>query len=160
MAETISIRERLENQWNKESKPIVQLMVFALMPNHFHLIIREISPGGISSFMKKMGGYTGYFNKQYDRKGSLFESVYKCIEIKSDAQLSIVFNYVHTNPIELIDLLWRIQQVRDFTKTKEFLESYKWSSYRDYINIATSSKTTNRDFFQKFFETRGGVNNR
>ena len=148
----ISIKKRLENQRDKESKPIVELMAFALMPNHFHLIVREITTGGISRYMQKIGGYTGYFNKQYDRKGSLFESVYKCIEVKSDAQLSTVFNYIHTNPIELIDPLWKVQQVRDFAKVKEFLESYKWSSYRDYIGISTFSNVINREFFLKFFE--------
>ena len=150
------LREKLENQRDKESKPIVELMAFALMPNHFHLIVREISSGGISSFMQKMGGYTNYFNGQCEREGNLFQSRYKRIEIKSDAQLSTVFNYVHSNPMGLIDPLWKIQQVRDFAKVKEFLENYKWSSYRDYLDISTFPNAINRDFFQKFFEIRGG----
>ena len=146
------LREKLEKQRENIGNPIVELMAFALMPNHFHLIIKEIITRGTSRYMQKMGGYTGYFNKQYNRRGSLFESTYKCVEIKSDAQLFVVFNYVHTNPVELIEPLWKNQQVKDFKKAKEFLENYKWSSYRDYIGISTFSNVINREFFLKFFE--------
>ena len=146
------LREKIEKQKENIGNPIVELMAFALMPNHFHLIVREITDRGISHYMQKMGGYTGYFNKQYNRKDTLFGLAYKCIEIKSDAQLFAVFNYVHTNPVELIEPLWKNQQVKDFKKAKEFLENYKWSSYRDYIGIFTFLNVVDRKFFLKFFE--------
>ena len=132
-------------------------MAFALMPNHFHLIIREIIDRGISYYMQKMGGYTGYFNKQYNRKDTLFGSAYKCIEIKSDAQLFAVFNYVHTNPVELIEPLWKKQQVKNPNKAINFLEDkYKSSSCRDYIGVPTFPNVINRKFFLEFF---GGEEN-
>ena len=70
-----SLREKIENQRKNKGKLIVGFMAFALMPSHFHLIVREIIDKGISYFMQKMGGYTGYFNKQYNRRGNLFESI-------------------------------------------------------------------------------------
>lgn len=92
------------------------------MPNHYHLILREIISGGISLFMQKIGGYTGYFNQQYNRNGTLFDSRYKYIEIKDDAQLFAAFNYVHTNPVELVEPMWKEQKVKDFDKAKSFLK--------------------------------------
>jgi putative transposase len=141
----------LRQEREKPKSPIVELMAFTLMPNHYHLIVREIIPKGISLYMQKIGGYTSYFNKQYNRSGTLFESSYKYVEIKTDAQLFVVFNYVHTNPIELIEPMWKDQQVENFDKAKEFLENYKWSSYRDYIDILTFPDTINKKFFLKFF---------
>ena len=150
------LREKLENQRKNRGKSIVELMAFTLMPNHYHLIIREIIIGGISRYMQKMGGYTGYFNKQYNRKGSLFGSTYKCVEIKSDVQLFAVFNYVHTNPVELIEPLWKNQQVENFDKANNFLGDYDKSSYRDYIGISSFPNVINKKFFLEFF---GGEEN-
>ena len=151
-----SLRERIENQRKNRDKPIVELMVFALMPNHFHLIIREIIERGISCFMQKLGGYSKYFNKQYNRRGNLFESTYKCIEIKDEAQLIAAFNYVHTNPVELIESLWKQQKVKNLNKAKDFLQNYDKSSYRDYIGIPTFPNVINRDFFLEFFGEEQG----
>jgi len=145
------IRERLENQRKNMSESIVELLAFALMPNHYHLIIREIIDKGISLFMQKIGGYTNYFNKQYSRNGSLFESSYRYIKAENDTKLFVDFNYVHTNPVELIEPLWKDQQVKDFDKTKEFLENYQWSSYRDYIGLPTFPNVINKKFFLEFF---------
>jgi len=150
---TASVKQRLENERKEKRELIVEFMAFTLMPNHYHLILKEIIPKGISLYIQKMGGYSTYFNKQNNRNGGLFQSRYTCVEIKSDAQLSIVFNYVHTNPVELVEPMWKNQQVKNFDKAKEFLENYKWSSYRDYIGIPTFSNLINRNFFLEFFES-------
>src|SRR3989344_2776781 len=57
----------------KIGTPLVEIVAYCLMPNHFHLLIREVEEGGISKFMQKVTtGYTMYFNKRHDRSGSLF----------------------------------------------------------------------------------------
>ena len=88
-----------------ERNEIVELLAFTLMPNHYHLIVREVVDGGISLFMQKMGGYSSYFNKQYNREGALFQSRYKSVYIKDEIQLGNVFAYVHTNPVEYVQHL-------------------------------------------------------
>lgn len=145
------IGKKLKEERGKPKNPIVELMVFALMPNHYHLAVKEIVRGGISFYMQKIGGYSGYFNKQHERKGTLFGSRYSCVKIESDAQLFAVFNYIHTNPVELIEPMWKEQKVKNFNKAKEFLENYKWSSYGDYIGISNFPNVTNREFFLNFF---------
>src|SRR3989344_6748269 len=54
-------------------KRLVAIGAFCLMPNHFHLVLKEIVEGGITSFMRKMGtAYTLYFNARHGRGGNLF----------------------------------------------------------------------------------------
>ena len=152
-----SLREKLEKQRKMAGKPIVELITFTLMPNHFHLIIREIINKGISYYMQKIGGFSKYFNSQYHRRGTLFESTYKCIEIKNDAHLFAAFNYVHTNAVELIEPLWKKQQVKNPDKAISFLKNeHKWSGYRDCIGIPTFPNVIKRDFLLDFF---GGEEN-
>ncbi|MEK7095926.1 MAG: transposase, partial [Patescibacteria group bacterium] len=58
----------------KERKLLVDILAFVLMPNHFHLILRQRVENGIVKFLQKIGtGYTMYFNKKYERVGSLFQ---------------------------------------------------------------------------------------
>ncbi|HEX9722020.1 MAG TPA: transposase [Candidatus Paceibacterota bacterium] len=153
--------ERLDNARSKTKQRIVELLAFALMPNHYHLIMREIMPNGISSFMRKMGGYSTYFNKQYERVGSLFQSRYKAVPIKNDEQLYTTFVYVHTNPVELKEPLWKDFQVRDEKRALAWLEEYRWSSYHDYLGRQMFPETTQREFFLNFYggeeKCRGAV---
>jgi putative transposase len=44
--------------------PLVEILAFTLLPNHYHLLLKQNREGGISEFMQKLGtGYTMYFNK-------------------------------------------------------------------------------------------------
>jgi len=53
-----------------EREPLVEILAFALMPNHYHLIVRQLVDNGVSLFMKKLGNaYVGFFNDKYKRKG-------------------------------------------------------------------------------------------
>lgn len=99
----------------------VELISFCLMPNHFHLLIREVKKGGISKYMQRLqNAYTKYFNTKYDRSGHLLQGSYKAVLIESNEQLLYVFSYIHKNPREL----------KEF-KNKEL--KYFWSSYQDCV---------------------------
>lgn len=117
------------------------------MPNHYHLIVREITKGGISLFMSKLGGYSTYFNKQYNRVGPLFQSRFKAVPIQTEIQLSNIFTYVHTNPVELYEPQWKDLKVKNKQNAINWLESYKWSSYQDYVGNSIFPTVTQRDFF-------------
>jgi putative transposase len=79
----------------------VEVLAFCFMPNHVHLLVKQVKENGISSFMQKFGGFAFYLNKKYSRKGHLFNS-FKPVHIASDDQLKNVVTYIHTNPIALI----------------------------------------------------------
>jgi len=127
-----SMPKRLLLEREKPSEPLTELMAFVLMPNHYHFIVREIQVGGTAEFMKRMGGYSTYFNKQYDRVGTLFQGRYKSVAIKDDNQAKIAFVYVHANPVELVEPGWKDFDVRNPKNAVRYLSSYEWSSYADY----------------------------
>ena len=87
-----------KNKQRLRSDKLVQIYAFALLPNHFHMIIGQLVDGGISEFMKRLsGGYTSYFNESNDRVGSLFQGTFKRILIDSEAYYKYLFVYVNEN---------------------------------------------------------------
>jgi len=142
----------------KPKDPLLKICAFALMGNHFHLLVLQLQENGIVSYMRKLGGYAYYFNKKYERTGSLFEGRYKVKLIKTDAQLKNNFVYIHTNPVEVIEPKWKDSQVDNTKKAIQFLENkYRWSSYWDYLGKQNFPSLTNRDFFLKLFGGKEGI---
>lgn len=132
--------------------PLVEILCFCLMPNHVHLLLRQVQENGISQFMKKVnGGFAGYFNRKYQRKGHLFQGRFKSVHIKDDKQLRVVFVYVHTNPVALIEGKFREKGIRNEKKVIQFLENYKWSSYKDYLGGQNFPSVTERNFLLDVF---------
>ena len=113
--------------------PLVDIVSYCLMPNHFHIIAREIDSGGISKFIQKViTGYTIYFNQRYERSGVLFQGKFKAKHIHDDRYLSYLISYVHPNPIKLLEPRWKTEGISDLNDAEEYLESYRYSSYKDY----------------------------
>lgn len=131
--------------------PIAELLAFVLMPNHIHLIAREIIENGISKYIQKLGGYSTYFNLQYHRMGSLFQSRFKAVHIEDDVQLNTVFSYVHTNPVELWEPKWKDGLVKNPERAIKKLEEYWASSYNDYIGKPKFPHVISREFFLDFY---------
>ncbi len=79
------------------SEKLVNIIAYCLNPNHYHLILEQLVDGGISEFLKRIGGYTWYFNNKYKRNGSLFQGVFKSVHIDSNEYLLHVSAYVNLN---------------------------------------------------------------
>lgn len=133
----------------KPRKLLVEILAFCLMPNHVHLLIRQLQENGISRFMKKFGGYALYYNKKYKRKGYLFQSRFRAVHIRTNEQLKTVFVYIHTNPVAIIFPGWKEKGIKDFKKAENFIENYRWSSYPDYLGKKNFPSVTNREFLKK-----------
>lgn len=81
-----------------QEEKLVEIIAFCLNPNHFHLILKQEKEGGISEFMKRVGGgYTGHFNFRYKRTGVLFQGKFKAIHIDSNEYLLYLSAYVNGN---------------------------------------------------------------
>jgi len=133
-----------------ERVPLIEVFAFFFMPNHIHLLLRQLKTNGISKFMKKVGtGYANYFNKKYKRRGHLFQGKFAAVHIKTNKQLQNVFVYIHTNGVSLIEPNWKEKGIRHPRKIIKFLESYKWSSYPDYLGKKNFPSVTKRDFLLK-----------
>lgn len=113
---------------------LVAIGAYCLMDNHFHLILKESTEGGISKFMEKLStAYAMYFNKRYKRTGTLFENRFKAKYCGCDTYLKYLFSYIHLNPVKLIDSKWREHGLKDPSKAKSFLKNYKFSSFNEYF---------------------------
>ena len=136
----------------KESNLLVEIICFCLMPNHFHFILRQKVDNGISLFMQKLGtGYTAYFNQKYNRSGVLFQGAFKSIYIETDKYLTHLSRYIHLNPIELVDPDWKTKNISNWHKANKFLESYRWSSYLDYLGNKNFPLLINRNLLLNIF---------
>lgn len=113
--------------------PLVALGAYCLMKNHYHLLIQEISDGGISRFMQKLGtGYSMYFNERYDRIGNLFVKPFRSKHVDDDAYLRRVAQYIHLNSAEIFEGLWKRGGVHDLRALQKRMEAYPYSSLPDY----------------------------
>lgn len=134
----------------KERKPrklLVEILIFTLMPNHIHLLLRQKRKNGIVKFMQKLGtGYTMYFNKKYERVGSLFQGRFKAALVQTQAHFLHLPFYIHANPI-----FKKYGGSTSIDKKMNFLENYRWSSFPDYIGKKNFPSVTSRKFLLDFF---------
>lgn len=105
-----------------QATKIVSICCFCLMPNHFHILVKQTSNNGISDFMKRISdGFTKYINIKYKRVGPIFQGSFKAVRIESDEQLLHVSRYIHINPV-----------VSSVIKKNNLFE-YPWSSIKNYL---------------------------
>lgn len=144
-------RQYIENR--KQRKLLVEILAFCLMPNHYHLLLRPRKNNGIAEFIKKInGGYAKYFNNKYKRAGTLFQGKYKSILVKQDAHFIHLPYYIHLNPLDLKFSKWRNREIKNYKEAINFLESYRWSSFLDYIGKKNFPSVTQKKFLNEFFE--------
>jgi len=136
------------------SERLVDIGAYCLMPNHFHLIMRENQESGISRFMKKLlTAYSMYFNKKHKRTGGLFEGPFRATHADTDEYLKYLFAYIHLNPVKMIDPEWKENGIADRMKAKEYLAGYGFSSYLDYMSDKKREEGVilNKQAFPEYF---------
>ena len=134
-------------------EPLVSIGAWCLMTNHFHLLVRQEVDGGITKFMRKLGtGYSMFFNIKYQRKGALFGGLFKAKLIgDDDSYMKHLLGYIHLNPLDIKFSNWQINKTS--ADMKEFLDSYPYSSYLEYIDKDRIGKNIiNRSNFPEYFK--------
>ncbi len=121
----------------KRTKPYF-LLAYCLMPNHFHLLLKqlEISPT-LSDFLKKINFiYAMYYQHRYHHSGALFEGKFRSAEFYPDAGLLYVSKYIHLNPkgVEGSDP-----------------STYSFSSLKEYLNENDKDWLHPEIILQKYF---------
>lgn len=115
----------------------VELLAYCLMPNHFHLLLKQVTRDGMKKLMLKLTTtYSMYFNKRYNRVGYLFQGNYKAVMVTKDEYLLNLSRYIHLNPTEL---------------TGVAPVNYKYSSYSNYLGMKKSN-WLKPDLILKFFD--------
>lgn len=150
--QSIEVRPRYIPRDRNPRKLLVEILAFCLMPNHFHLLLRQKIDRGITRFMQKLGtGYTMYFNQKQQRVGPLFQGRFKAIHVGRDSHFIHLPFYIHLNPLDLYAPEWRMRVVKDYRKVLHFLETYRWSSHLDYLGKQNFPSVTQRAFLSRFF---------
>jgi putative transposase len=127
------LREVLDDDSLERGNQLVEVGAYCLMPNHFHLLIREITENGIAKFMQKLcTGYTMYFNTKHERTGALFAGTFKSKHVPDDQYLKHLVSYIHLNPAKLFDPEWKDGR-GDLKSIKKNLKLYRYSSLADFL---------------------------
>ncbi len=106
-------------------EPLVDILAYCLMPNHFHLLVRQVADDGVTRFMRRsQNSYVHYYNLKHDRVGPLFQGRFQAVVILSNEQLLHVSRYIHLNPM--------------VARLASDLGSYHWSSFPAYVQGTNS----------------------
>lgn len=120
----------------------IELVAFALMPNHFHLLIRGVQENGTSLYMHKiLTAYSKYLNTKQEKGGHVLEGPYRIVCVESNEQLLRLTAYIHRNP-------------RDLHGWKNKEHSYPWSSYQDFIGTNRWGELLNTNSIHEQFESK------
>ncbi|MFZ1020069.1 MAG: transposase [Minisyncoccia bacterium] len=120
----------------------VELTSFCLMPNHFHLMVKEVEENGIARYMQRvLNSYTKYYNTKYQKSGHLFQGPYKIVHVKDNDQLLHLSAYIHRNP----------RWLKDWFKKENI---YPWSSYQDMVKQNRFEKLLVTDIINGQFENK------
>lgn len=135
-------RPKILHLASPNSKPLIQIIAYCLMPNHLHLLIKQLKDNGISIFMSNFtNSYVRYFNTKHKRRGPLFEGRFKAVRIETDEQLLHVSRYIHLNPYSSF-----------IVKTIDQVLSYPYSSLGQYLTNQ-NSEIIDKKIILDFFKT-------
>lgn len=125
---------------SRQGEKLTEILCYSIMPDHYHLLIKELKDGGITNFVKKCNiSIAKYINTKTGRRGPLFESRFKSKHIDSNEYLLHLSVYIHLNPLDFISgKEWRENKLKDWENKKIKLLNYPWSSIKHYIPVPTT----------------------
>ena len=96
----------------------ITIYAWALMDNHFHILLRTGNASLSSSMRKLLTGYVVNFNRRHGRYGHLFQNRFKSIICEEDPYLLELTRYIHLNPLRA-----------GIVKDMEELDIYPWTGH-------------------------------
>ncbi|MCX6786496.1 MAG: transposase [Candidatus Kaiserbacteria bacterium] len=147
------MKDFVNPSFRKARRLLVDIHGWVLMKNHYHLLLSERAENGISLFLRKLNvGYSNYFNARYKRRGTLFQGRTKKILIENESHFLYILHYLHLNPLDYLEGAkeWRLRNksgIKNMNDALEYLDSYRWSSYLDYIGKKNFPSVITTAFF-------------
>lgn len=80
----------------------IQVEAYCLMPNHYHLMVTDITSqtSKIPQFMHSLQmSYSKYYNHRYDHSGAVFQGNYQAKLIQCEASEMKIKEYISNNPV-------------------------------------------------------------
>ncbi len=112
----------ITSKMRKNATRRVDILAYCLMPNHFHLMLRQVVDHGISDFLSNIcNSHSRYFNTKHERSGPLFQGPFKAVRVSTEEQLIHLSRYIHLNPSTA------------YLVEEDGLDSYPWSSLPEYL---------------------------
>ncbi len=100
------------------SRSGAQCLAWAMMSNHYHLLIR-VDTKPLSKLMAPvLSGYAGYYNRRYRRAGYVFQNRFQSILCDIESYLLALIRYIHLNPV-------RAGMLEDLGA----LDRYRWTGH-------------------------------
>ncbi|MDZ7785035.1 MAG: transposase [Halioglobus sp.] len=118
------------------------------MTNHVHLLVTPERDLALSKTMQALGRrYVRYFNKTYNRTGTLFEGRFKsCIVQQSDYFLTCL-RYIELNPVRAgmvrdpADYVWSSYRANGLGQSMKL-----WSPHRQYLALGASNAERQKQY--------------
>lgn len=138
----------------------VHLLAYALMPNHFHLLVCT-PKGNLSEFMRHFNiSYTSAFNRKYHRSGHLYQGRYKAFLIDADNYLLEVSRYIHLNPLRIKskeppEIKWKDLLLNDQTSLASYLNQLTRKAFINHAIIMDyfgGDNLKSKNEYKKFVE--------
>jgi len=135
----------------KEHDPLVDLLDFSLVINHYHFYLVPNIDNAIPVLIQKLNtGFAKSFNLTHNRKDALFGSRYRGILVKTEFQADAVNRYVSIiNPLDVFQPGWREKGLEDWEKAFEFLENYQFSSFPDKIGKRNAKILATKEILER-----------
>lgn len=116
----------------ERGEPLVDIGAYVLMPDQYHLLLRERSEGGIAAFMHRLNTrYVMYFNIRHERSGPLFGGRFRAKHVRTP-YLAKVVNFIHGTPAGLFEQDFRSGTVKDRHQLRKRVRAYAFGSLCDY----------------------------
>lgn len=125
------------------TKSATKCFAWALMSNHFHLLLMPTRVSISETMRRLLTGYAVYFNRKYQRSGHLFQNRFKSILCEEEPYFLELVRYIHLNPL-------RAGMVADL----EGLERYPWSGHAVLIGKRSMEGQVEDDVLARFGNTR------
>ncbi len=118
-----------------QGEKLVDILCYCVMPNHYHLLLKELRDNGISDFVRKCNtSIAKYINIKEKRRGPLFESRFNSKHIDTNEYLVHLSAYIHLNPLDIISgKEWREHKLKNWKNNRKELLNYSYSSLKHFL---------------------------
>jgi putative transposase len=128
------------------TRALVDITAYCLLPDHYHIILRDRQLNGTRHFIHKVGtAYVMYYNRKYDHKGTVFAGTYRARRVPDQSRLYELIGRIHLYPFSVKvneDEVGEKEISKDEKKERlgtnmkkavDQASQYEYSSMRDYL---------------------------